>query len=74
MLIIVVLIIIPIVTASSGFNIVSINNGQNSITLEHGKTEQIEVKIVSNNNNLDYLCDLSCYLLSMAKIKNIFPI
>lgn len=72
LLIFIVFIIIPIATASSGFNIVSINNGQNSLPLEHGETKQIEIEIVSNNNNLDWLCDLSCYFTVDRKNQKYF--
>ncbi len=59
--------------AASGFNIY-VNNQQNSIILEHGQGKQIDVKVVSNNDNLDYLCDLSCHYTVNGKQLTSFPI
>src|SRR3989344_3943028 len=54
------IILLPYVSAGSGFNI-DINQDLNSISLIHGESKSIPVKVISNNDGVDSLCDLMCY-------------
>ena len=68
---IIFLLLIPISYSSTGFT-EYVNNGKNSITLQHKEIARMPIKIISNNDGFSYACDLDCYFTVNGKDKKYF--